>query len=243
MQRYFIEDKLEINTKYILDKETSFHIFKVMRMKNDEQIILVDRDNIAYYATLINVDKEVEVLINERLKYSNEPKIKVTLVQGLIKSDKFEYLIQKSCELGVSKIIPFEAKRSIVKYKQERNKLDRYKKILKEASEQCHRSLIPEIVEPQKLDEICLIKADLKIIAYEENAHLQLHQQLKKSLADLNNINSICFVIGPEGGLSIEEVKMLEKHGFVRASLGPRILRTETAPLYCLSVVSYLSEL
>jgi 16S rRNA (uracil1498-N3)-methyltransferase len=165
----------------------------------------------------------------------------------LPKGDKLEWIIQKGTELGASSFIPFNAARSIVKLEQKKigKKLDRWQKIAKEASEQSYRNKVPTVIEPCQFNELLKIANDydVKIVAYEESAKQGEKKNLAKAFDELTDGSSLLAVFGPEGGLTEQEVSKLEELGFLVCSFGPRILRTETAPLYLLSAVSYYFEL
>ncbi|MDX5475755.1 MAG: RsmE family RNA methyltransferase, partial [Bacillaceae bacterium] len=143
--------------------------------------------------------------------------------------------------------IPFNAARSIVKWDEKKGgkKVERWSKIAKEAAEQSHRVTIPTIQAPFSFKQICDVSTqyDKKIVAYEEEAKRGEKSAFAKVLAEMKANESVLIVFGPEGGLSEKEVNTLIDHGFVSCSFGPRILRTETAPLYGLAAISYHFEL
>lgn len=223
MQQYFLDQKLNINDIVSLRDDILYHLVKVLRNTNTE-FRLVDNTKTVYLAKLINN----QALIVDRLNENNELDVDITVILSLFKSDKFELTLQKLTELGVKRIIPYNAKRSIVKENKKDRKLERYKKILTEASEQSHRNIIPEILPAINLKDIVNYKSELNFIAYEkENSNL------------LNNIKgkSITIVIGPEGGFEEDEYKAIVDMGFESISLGKRILRAETAAIFLTSII------
>ena len=237
MQEYFAINK--INEKFILSEQDNFHIERVLRMRNGDHIVVTYDSK--KYDCVVNFDKGVNVNIISELDVSNELECKVTLVYGLPKKDKFEMVVQKSCELGVSFIVPFIAKRSIpvLDDKNTSKKLERWNMIAKEACEQSKRNELVKISEPVKLKDVLNYKSELNLIAYEDlNCVGSSHFY---SLLE-NNPKSITIVVGPEGGFDKSEVDFLNDNGFVSVSLGKRILRSETAPLYMLSVIGFMNE-
>jgi len=247
MQRYFIETFNDENQAFISGEDVH-HISRVMRMEIGDEIICCDSQKRVAICKITEITND-SVLANivEWVEGSSEIPIQITIASGLPKGDKLEYVIQKGTELGANEFVPFIAARSIVKWDEKKGvkKLDRWKKIAKEAAEQSHRRMIPSIRSPQSLKQLVAYSETFtyKLIAYEEEAKRGEKANLGKTLDKMNEGDSLFVVIGPEGGLTDNEVELLKQHGFVTCSFGPRILRTETAPLYLLSAVSYHFEL
>ncbi|WP_338451567.1 16S rRNA (uracil(1498)-N(3))-methyltransferase [Niallia oryzisoli] len=247
MQRYFASYSPE-NHCFIITGEDCHHISKVMRMKEKDEILCVSEDQKTAVCSIaeISTDQVIADVIQWK-EESVELPVQVTIVSGLPKGDKFEWIIQKGTELGASKFIPFTADRSVVKWdgKKADKKIIRWQKIAKEAAEQSHRTVIPEITQPVNLSSLLKYAEgyDVKLVAYEEEARLGEVKVLVSSLNELEKGGSLLVLFGPEGGLSTGEVEKLIAGGFRPCGLGPRILRTETAPLYLLSAVSYHLEL
>ncbi|MEG0240506.1 16S rRNA (uracil(1498)-N(3))-methyltransferase [Anaerorhabdus sp.] len=239
MQQYFIKGKLEQGKQIDFDKEQSHHIKDVLRMKEGNIIRLVNEDREAVFASIFYRDKEVYAICNEMDPNSNDMKCHVTLCVGLIKKEKWDYLLQKCTELGVGTIVPFESSRTVVKSKDEKvtKKQERWNKILLEASEQCKRNSCPILVEPIQFKNIIQYKSELNCIAYEDAKYIG--EKLKDCL---QSQSSITVVIGPEGGFDQNEVNLLVNEGFHCISLGKRILRAETATTYVLSAIDALVE-
>lgn len=220
----------------VLSKEDSYHITKVMRMNLLDKIEIVSK-SIVYVCKIIEVNPLVKGEIIEIKEENNELETKVTLVQSLVKEQKMDYILQKATELGVYKIIPFQATRSIVDVsKKEEKKHTRWKTILKEASEQSKRNIIPEITKSMNLSEIVnLHDYDTKILCtIKENT-----ESLKKVLSKSNSSGKMLIVVGPEGGFTEEETNIMISNGFITVSLGSSVLRTETASLFILSSIRY----
>jgi 16S rRNA (uracil1498-N3)-methyltransferase len=248
MQRYFVKNEQFTDNKAVVTGDDARHIARVMRMSKGDEVICCNEKSQSALCEIEDIsDDEVNLRVVEWLDEAKELPIEVTIANGLPKGDKLELVIQKGTELGASAFIPFMAARSIVKWdsKKGAKKVDRWRKIAKEAAEQAHRTKVPEVLEPASLREL-LQKSkayDYKIVAYEEEAKLGEKSNLASVLSNIKQGQSLLVVIGPEGGLSDNEVESFKNSGFVTCGFGPRILRTETAPLYVLAAVSYHTEL
>lgn len=244
MQKYFINEVIELDNSFIIEESDHHHIEKVMRNRNGDQIICVDLNHIQYLSIIEDVTKGIIKPI-EKLDIDNELDVEVTLAYALPKGDKFELVLQKATELGVHNIIPLSTKRCVVKLTKDKflKKLPRYQKILKEASEQSGRNRIPNIEEVKTIKELKYYLKDYNLVAYEETAKQHEHGQLHHTLLQLKKGDSILIVVGCEGGFDESEILELNEMGVNCCSLGNRILRSETAPLYLLSVIGYAREL
>jgi 16S rRNA (uracil1498-N3)-methyltransferase len=248
MQRYFVPPASWENDRIFLKNEDAKHISKVMRMQPGDNIICCDNKGRSVVCELLDIGGDVvEAQVVNELETNTEMPVSVTIAQGLPKADKLEYIVQKGTELGASSFFPFSADRSVVKWDEKKaaKKKDRLEKIAKEAAEQSHRNKIPEIMNPGSFSDLLKLaeQYNIKIVAYEEEAKQQEYSRFSSALKKLATGDSLLCVIGPEGGISEKETKILKEHGFELCGLGPRILRTETAPLYMLSAISYHFEL
>ena len=232
MQRYF-SNNLE-NDKFILNNDDIYHIIKVMRMKDKEKIEVVYNHNV--YLCELNIKENLEIKKLELLSENIQNDIKRVLIVPLLKEQKFDLILQKATELGVDEIIPLEMERSIVKITEDKmeKKLERWSKICKEASEQSKRTDIPSITKVKKIKDLKDLDGLKMVCSTVEKENL-----LKKFLTVHTNYDKINIVMGPEGGISPKEEEMLVNLGFERVSLGKRILRVETVPLFILSVLNY----
>ena len=223
------------------------HIKNVLRYQQGEHIEICNSETSKNYLCEINkIEKEeIECNILENLRSNVETDIKVTIFQGLPKADKMEYIIQKSVELGVYDITPVEMKRCIVKLneKDKEKKIQRWQKIAEVAAKQCKRDIIPKINNITNVKLICNIiqNYDIILVAYEKEKERTLKSELKK-IKEYNQKN-IGIIIGPEGGLDEDDVKLLEESGAKVITLGNRILRTETVALNVLSNIMYELEI
>lgn len=243
MIRIFLPPEGLASNQIKITGEQARYLSLVLRVTQGETITILDGAGRRYTCRIIQVHKK-EVLA-EKIKeeiYSAESPIPITLAQGIPKGEKMDLIIQKSTELGVKKIIPLITEHAEVR---ETGKLERWRKIALSAAQQSGREKIPEIESPVSLNEFLnpptplLTKGDegefLKIIFSET----EKNQTLKKILKDFKDITDITILIGPEGGFSHQEVALAINSGFIPASLGPRILRTETAAMTAISILQY----
>lgn len=235
MQRYFTSDYS--NNIFTLSLEDTYHITKVMRYKLGEKIEIV-YDAKTYISEIVELNPEVKAKMLEEIQEDSEISFNVTLVQSLVKEQKMDYILQKMTELGVNKIIPYQADRSIVKINDKVNKkIDRWQTILKEASEQSKRTVIPTVSNSISLKELEEIEGyDYKFIATVN----EKQQNLKKVLSKVKKGATMIIVVGPEGGFTCLEENRLMNKGFIPISLGKSVLRTETAGLFFMSAVRFI---
>ena len=238
MQRYF--GKLDDQGNIILLEEDIFHVIKVMRARvNDLLEVVIDEQVIL--ASIHNLHP-FSLKVVERRHEDRELKGLITLYYAMPKGDKLDWVLQKATELGVSRIVLLSSKRTIVKVDEmdKPKKIIRYQKILKEASEQAKRTKIPLLVDILDFSFIEKASGDIKLIADEDVAGKTtgLMQILKRMIPG----QSIDILVGPEGGFERSEVKDAVSHGFQPISLGKRILRSETAVINLLSIISFMME-
>lgn len=232
MQRYFAKEKE--NEKIYLYESDIYHIKKVMRNQIGDEIEVVFGEKV-YICKIIKLDLLELEIINEH-EEDKELNINLTVAVSLVSEQKFDLIIQKLTELGVSTIIPFKSERSIVKLDEHKigKKLLRWQTICKEASEQSKRVTVPKITNIMTLKELSQNTANLKLICSLKSNPQFLDKYLNK------NTNSILFAIGPEGGFTSAEESYLIDNGFKSVSLGARVLRVETAAIYITSVINYI---
>ncbi len=230
MQRYFCKEK--INNQIILYPDDYHHIKNVMRMNIGDLIEVVYNKKV-YKCEIKNFDC-IEII--EEIKSYDED-IEINLVIPLLKEQKMDFVLQKATELGVSKIIPFYATRSIVSNIKEKEdkKIVRWSRICKEASEQSKRNTIPVITNIKRLNELNIDGVKLVCSTCEKS------ENLKMFLQSQHKYDKITIVVGPEGGLTMEEELKLNEMGFKSITLGNRIMRVETVPIFILSILNYIS--
>ena len=244
MPRFFVRTNQISNDNIDIIGEDVKHIKNVLRKQIGDKIEVCNQDTGDSYKCEIKNFSEDEIKTNiiEKLKNIQE-KVQVDIYQGLPKSDKMELIIQKSVELGANAIIPVNMKRCVVKLegKDEAKKTDRWQKIAESAAKQCGRSFIPEVKNLINVKDICNLinEYDAIIVAYENEKENTLKSELQK--LDSANLK-IGIVIGPEGGLEENDIKLLRENGARIVTLGNRILRTETVALNVLSIIMYEFE-
>lgn len=238
MHRFYIEDKLTVGTKADIKGAEARHIKDVLRLKTGDAVILFDGSGKEFRGEIAGIAKDlVSVNILEEKEGDTESPVEIVLGQGIPKSDKMDLIVQKSTELGVSKIVPLYTERVIPKSFSP-NKLERWQRIAVEACKQSGRVKVPEIAEPLALEEFVdsADAASLRLIPWEREKETSLKRALPASLKS----NKVVFVIGPEGGLTESEIELAKESGFIPVSLGKRILRTETVSLSLLSIIQFM---
>lgn len=236
MESYFANLKNK-NQQLVLDLDDSKHVVKVLRHQiNDEIVVVFEAQK--YLTKIIALAPNVICEIIKPVSQNNELPVKVTLVMALLKEQKFDLVIQKAVELGVHRIVPIQLQYCVsVVNNKTAEKVNRWQKIAKAAAKQSNRNIIPEVTKVVKnIQELKQYQSDANFVAYENENFADWSKNLTKT-------KSITVVIGPEGGISNNELASLKKLNYTNISLGPTILRAETAPLYFLSVVNYLSLL
>ena len=248
MSRFFV-DPSAVDGKYIYmtDKSDLHHMKKVLRMAPGDEMDISDGSEWEYHVRLESMyDDEATLVILDKQKFAREPRLHVTLYQGVPKAGKMEGIIQKCVELGVHSIVPVFMERTVVVDKGNfGKKLDRWQKISDEAVKQCKRGIIPEVAESLKFKEMLpeLANYDLILFPYENEEGRTIKDCLRDVVASGELPKTVCIIIGPEGGFADKEAAMLDEAGAQRVSLGKTILRTETAGPAALAMTMYELEL
>ena len=237
MQRYFIKTSQINNDIVTIIDDDVHHIKDVMRMKITDQVIVCDNSN-TYLCEIININKKVELKILKQIIENPEMNTKVTIAHGLVRREKMEEVVRRLVELGCFSYIPVNMTRSVVKHKE--INIERLNKIIKEASEQSHRNKLMSINEVISFNELLSLINNYDLVLFAHTLYkndVNLFNELTKKY------NNILVIVGPEGGFDDAEVEKLLKYSNLRPiSLGKRILRTETAPLYIMSVIGFMGE-
>ena len=232
LSRFFIDSPLSLGT-HSLPEAAAHYIGRVLRLPAGAAVQLFDGSGMEFRGELLEVGKkQVSVQLHEQLPGLPESSLRIHLGQGLSRGERMDWAIQKATELGVTEITPIVSERCEVRLKDERadKRLAHWRQIAISACEQCGRSVIPQINPPVALAEWLSVEAALKLVLHPVAEPLASHQPPA----------TLAFLIGPEGGLSDAEVEQATRAGFLPARLGPRVLRTETAPVVALSVAQQL---
>jgi len=233
--RFFVKEE-QIKFPFIqLSGTEHYHLSKVARKKPGDKVWLFDKRGKSYLAKIEDTDFSHTRLFILKIKEIKEPRVRISLAQALIKSRAMDLIIQKSTELGITKIIPVLSARTIVKIENKVDmKLSRWKKIALAAAKQCGRSDLPSIKPPIGLSELLeKCKASKNIFLNEKGGTL-LKDIIKKDIP-----KSALVLVGPEGGWTDEEEKNIIQHDYEPVDLGVNILRTETAAICSLGILSH----
>lgn len=241
MQKFFIDGSPPIKGEFLLGGENFDHI-KVLRLRAGDSVVLCDGAKTDYFCRIAELNRENAVLILESVLPSvSEPTIDCGLFVAMPKADKLEHIIQKAVELGASSVTAFISQRCVSRpdIKSIAKKLQRWQKIAESAASQCGRGIIPEVrfIENFKSALAQAAAYEVPLLLYENEDKASL-----KSALSQKNFTSVSILSGSEGGFSEEEAQQSVEAGLISCSLGPRILRCETAPLCALSAVMYHSD-
>lgn len=246
MPYFFTPSHTIQNKKALLEKESSKHIKTVLRLKVGDPVVLFDDKHCQHTGIIESLNPSVLVAIEKTVKIPTE-RCSITLAQSCLKRDKMDWVVQKTTELGVQMIIPFQSSRTVSISKGD-NKTERWTKIAVGAAEQSGRCSLPQISKTLSWKELLRSFDDktLKLILWENESLTGLRDVLCESgIARLaheekgDGIRKIVYVIGPEGGFSSEEISEAKAQGFVSISLGKRILRAETAAIAFLAILQH----
>jgi len=242
MRYFFIKQSDLAGSKAVVEGSDAHHIKNVLRLKPGDKIGLFDGTGLNYETRIITLlPKSIEVSVIRSFPSTTESSVQITVAQALLKDRKMDLLVRQLTELGITSWIPFIAKRSIPRPDKRRlfARTERWNKITKEAVKQCKRCCPLKIGETISLKEVLSLGKDndLKIVFWEEESN-PVNQELLVS--NVKPAEKIFILLGPEGGFTIEEVENAKASGFITASLGPRILRAETATIAACTLLQYL---
>ena len=231
--RLYQNTVFKVGDKFSLEKNNEHHLLKVLRFPVGKTITLFNGDGCDYQAIVISTKKTYKVEVVSQQKNEGESSLDLTLAQGIAKGEKMDFLIQKAVELGVSRIIPIETEHCIVRLKADKvaKRINHWQKIANYACGQSGRSVIVDISLPQTLTQL---------LNKPNHNGFVLHHRATESLQTMEKPSKATILIGPEGGLSDQEIKQAINAGFQPLLLGKRILRTETASLVAIANMQLL---
>ena len=246
MPRFFVTSNQINGDTVTITGEDAHHLSRALRCAVGDTLTVCDMSRTEYECELTNFlpDCVLAKILSSR-PADTEPPVHITLYQALPKGDKLDTVMQKAVECGVCRIVPFESERCVVRAKpdSEQRKTERRRRIASEAAKQCGRGILPEVTQTVSFAEMLRLagEADHTFFCFEGEGTLPIGQLLAKR--DIPRGSHIALVIGSEGGFSLREASAAAEKGFCMTGLGPRILRTETAPLFALACISCYFEL
>jgi len=234
--RIYTDTPLQAGAEAQLDDNAAQHVGRVLRMQPGQALNLFNGDGQDYPALIASASKKnVTVQVQQPTANSSESALEIVLGQTLSKGDRMDYAVQKATEMGVTQIVPLSTERCDVRLKGDREdkRLSHWRSVAISAAEQCGRARVPDILPVMNISEW---------LEYSQrcDVRLVLHHRTEQSLDSLAKPSSVALMIGPEGGLSADEIAQAEKFGFLPVALGPRVLRTETAPVAAMALCQWL---
>lgn len=241
-RRFYLPGDLRRHRTVVLDGQEAHHLQRVLRMRPGEELVLLDGSGAEFPGRIKGFSgSQVIVELETAVAGGAEPSLTVSLAQGIPKGDKMELIIQKATELGLSRLVPLMTARTVVRLRPERssNRIPRWQRVAAESAKQCRRS------RPPRIDPVCTLKEALEqvprdalaLMPWEGEGGVWLKDQLRGE--NLRKRPEIWIFVGPEGGWEPAEVELAQSAGVIPVTLGPRILRTETAALAMLSILMY----
>ncbi len=241
MRRFLVDGISRGDRSVLIAGEEFCHLSKVLRLKLGDQLSVFDGKGIELSGRIESIRKDRAIIEITCIKDTpSESRLEITLIQGIVKGRKMDIIVQKATELGVSVIQPFYTKRTIPRLDRggEEKRLIRWKRVAIEAVKQCGRVMVPDIARPLKYGEAIEGYGDcLKLVPWEMERAAGFKGVVEENASE--GIERLTVLIGPEGGLSAEDVREACDKGFLPVSLGPRVLRAETAAIAVLSILQY----
>lgn len=235
ISRFFCPELNITHTQFSLPEAAHRHAVQVLRLKKGAVINVFDGQGHEYEATLELVSKRESVAaLGQKIESKNESPLNITLLQGISRGERMDYALQKAVELGVNKIVPVITERCNVQLSNGRaaKRLSHWKGVMVSACEQSGRSVLPELMDVMSLEDAMSINL--------QSSRLVLDPLAKQGFTTLEKQQQISLLIGPEGGLSEQEIDAVTKQNYQTVNFGPRILRTETATVAAIAVMQTL---
>ncbi len=234
--RLYVDRILKVDIKFELSNTLFHYVVNVLRLGEGQSIVLFNGDGCDYPSEINHISKKsAEVIVQTQLALNVESPLDIHLVQAISKGDRMDYALQKSVELGVSKITPITTENGNVKLNDQRwqKKVEHWQKIVIAACEQCGRNVVPCIEPVIPFNQILAANSELQKVILAPKSATYLSRLAKPQ-------KGFMLLVGPEGGFSETEVYNAEQRGFKCCSIGPRVLRTETAAVTSISVLQTL---
>lgn len=223
MPRLFVAPEKLVGERLVLDADARKYLTKVLRLAAGDEVVIFDGRGTEIEARLVNGG---ELSLGRRRAVAL-PAVAITLLQAVAKGDRMDLVVQKTTELGVTRIVPVLAARSVARPE----RAARWQTIAREAARQSGRADVPEVAVPVPLETALATSAEVRFVLFEGERARSLRRELP------GTAHSVALLVGPEGGFTPAEVESAEKHGFRPVGLGPRILRTETAAIVAVALV------
>lgn len=234
--RIYTDTPLTVGQEASLDENAAQHVGRVLRMQPGQQLVLFNGNGCDYAATIVEAGKrQVTASIRAEAVNTTESPLEIVLAQTLSKGDRMDYAVQKATEMGVTRIVPLVSERCDVRLRGDREdkRLRHWRQVAISAAEQCGRARIPELLPVMTLPQWLGYARDCDL-------RLVLHHRTEQTLDTLTRPARVALMIGPEGGFSEAEIEAAENNGFLPVALGPRVLRTETAPVAAITLCQWL---
>ena len=243
LHRFFLDSSQISDGQVRLDRYAAYQVARVLRHRPGQQVVVLDNTSNQHLVELVKVHtSETTGRVLESAPSTGEPRVAVTLYQALLKSQKFEIALQKGVELGVSRFVPVTCERSIVAVRdhgRERTKLERWRRIILEAAEQSERGRLPGLSDPSPFRDACGSASGPAVILWEHESRTGLERGLRELRERHGGLNSLAVFVGPEGGYTESEVEYAETKDIIPVSLGPRVLRAETAGMAAVAAAMF----
>jgi len=242
MRRFFVEGIAKDSNAVTIAGDEFTHLKKVLRLSEGAKVELFNGKGLTLAGTIASIDKtSASIEINSVAEGKRESSLRLTLLQGMLKGEKPELVVQKATELGVSEIVFYSTARTVPELKAEKaeGKLKRWNKIAVEAAKQCGRSTLPALSVSSTFKAALAPRPGLKVILWEGRGCDKSANGFKEALEMPEAKDAVVILVGPEGGFSEEEVTQAQEAGFITVGFGPRVLRAETAAIAAVSAVQY----
>ena len=240
MHRFFVPPSNIDGDRITLTPDAARQLARVLRARPGDGIIALDDSGYEYVVTLDAVSaRRTTGVIIERYLGKGESRLSITLYQGLMKADRFEYTLQKGTELGIARFVPIISERTVARNVISPNRLERWRRIIREAAEQAGRCRLPALEDALSFTEACDVIVEPAIIGWEMERETGIRDTLVRRKADIERAQYLAIVIGSEGGLTDKEAAYARDRGIEPVSMGRRIFRAETAGIIAAAAVLY----